>query len=99
MPTAKLAALLNRVKRLTRAPGAKSALARTLSVPRQRVTHWINEHKSPSAEDALRLLEWVTAAEAQQKKRPARVSARAGQKARKKPNNEKQKPARLRRKK
>lgn len=83
MPPALLAALLTRVKRAVKPRGAKVALARDLGVPKQRVTQWLKEHNAPTAEDALRLLEWVTAAEAQQKKTPPMLLTSTGRKTRK----------------
>jgi hypothetical protein len=73
MPPDLYARLLVRVRRATRAPGAKSALARALSVPRQRVSEWLKPHgaSAPSAAKTLELLEWVTAAEAKPQKNAA----------------------------
>jgi transcriptional regulator with XRE-family HTH domain len=49
--------------------GAKAKLARHLGVTRQAVSEWIRrENRAPSAEYALRLLEWVTAEEVKQSK-------------------------------
>ena len=48
--------------------GEKAALARELGVHRQSVGLWLSESAvMPSAETTLHLLEWVKAAEAQQK--------------------------------
>jgi DNA-binding phage protein len=88
--------LLVRVRRLVDAPGAKAGLARELGVTRQAVNKWLTEEGAPSAEITLRLLEWVEAAEAQQKTDPGGASTPPGQMAqqRKSTINEKPKPGR-----
>ncbi len=62
--------LLSRVSLATKARGRKVALAKFLNVPQPRVSEWIHGNGEPSGENALRLLEWVTAEEAQQKESP-----------------------------
>lgn len=44
--------------------GAKARLARELGVSKQVVNAWLTGDGTPGAENALRLLEWVTAYEA-----------------------------------
>lgn len=55
--------LLERVRKATKTPGAKSQLARDLGVTRQAVNRWIHDNNKPSAETALHLLAWVKALE------------------------------------
>jgi len=59
--------LLGRVSLATKARGKKAALAKFLKLPPPRVSEWLHGAGEPSGEIALRLLEWVTAEEAQQK--------------------------------
>ena len=49
----------------------KAVLARSLGVSQARVSHWLHGVSAPNAEDALRLLEWVTETEAKQQKTAA----------------------------
>ena len=83
MSSSMLKQLLERVRRVTKARGAKKALADALSVQKAQVSQWLTDKRSPNAEDTLRLLKWVTEAEAEQTKDPARVSPRTGQKTQK----------------
>jgi transcriptional regulator with XRE-family HTH domain len=59
--------LLDRVRRGTKAKGQKAALAKFLNVSQSRVSEWLRGKNEPGGEITLRLLEWVTAQEAQQK--------------------------------
>jgi transcriptional regulator with XRE-family HTH domain len=89
----KLRRLLDRVQRLTAARGSKAALAKTLGVPKQRVTGWLNGASAPNAETTLQLLEWATVEEAKQKNAPERALTRPGRAAhQRKSTNEKPKP-------
>lgn len=54
--------------------GKRAALARELGVARQTVSGWLLGLVAPNAEMTLRLLEWVTAAEAKQEKNAENVS-------------------------
>lgn len=49
----------------------KLELALAMGVSQARVSQWLHRANAPNAEDALRLLEWVTAAEDQQKQTAA----------------------------
>lgn len=71
--TPRLAKLFVRVRRLTTERGAKSRLADILGVERARITEWIKGDFEPGGEITLKLLEWVTAAEAKQQKKRAPV--------------------------
>jgi len=75
--------LLIRVRRATIKRGAKKALADALGVQKAQVSQWLAGKRSPNAEDALRLLKWVTTAEAQQKETPAVLQAQPGRLTRK----------------
>ena len=78
----------------TRAPGAKAALAERFEVSPAAVSQWLSGASAPTADTTLRLLEWVTAEEAQQQtKRTGRASTRPALKTRegKSTNNEKTK--------
>lgn len=85
--------LIARVSRATGGPGAKSALARSLDVPRQRVSEWLRGDTSPNAAKTLELLAWVEAKEAEQKN-AERAATRSARKTRtsKNKSNEKAKP-------
>jgi transcriptional regulator with XRE-family HTH domain len=65
--------------------GARAALAREFGVTPQAVAEWLSGASAPTAETTLRLLEWVTAEEAQskQKKRAGSGSTRPALKTRK----------------
>lgn len=54
---------LKRLRDATARRGAKSRLARSLGVSSGAVTQWLSGHASPTAENTLRLLAWVTAEE------------------------------------
>jgi transcriptional regulator with XRE-family HTH domain len=57
--------LQRRLRMATRTRGAKASLARELGVDRQLVTEWLKHAtRGPSAETALRLLEWIGEIEA-----------------------------------
>jgi hypothetical protein len=59
--------LVTRLKTATSKHGAKAQLAREFGVSKQVVHAWLTGEGTPGAENTLRLLEWVTAKEAQQK--------------------------------
>src|ERR1039458_10150922 len=65
-----------RLSRAVSAYGAKSALAREFNVTPASVSEWLSGERAPTAETTLRLLHWVNAYEAQQKKGPGRASTR-----------------------
>lgn len=56
-----LQALIDRVRIVVAAPGAKAKLARHLGVPSQRISQWLSGRtkRMPGGEMALRLLRWV----------------------------------------
>lgn len=91
--------LLARVSRATMEHGAKKALADALGVQKAQVSQWLTSKRSPNAEDTLRLLEWVTTAEAKQKKEPSGGDTPKGRVTRKSKNttNEKAKSDRRKR--
>ena len=70
--------LLGRVALATKARGKKAALAKFLHIPPPRVSEWLHGAGEPSGEITLRLLEWVTAEEAQQKEPPGGVKSSTG---------------------
>lgn len=69
--------LLDRLAQATLPRGKKAALARFLKVPASRVSEWIHAAREPGGEITLRLLEWVTAEEAQRQKSPGAVTSDA----------------------
>ena len=89
--------LRRRLAAVTGGPGVKAQLARELGVSRQAVNEWLSR-TAPSAGLTLRLLQWVTAAEAKQKQsagsvsdaRPAHVT-RARKSKHEKPNSDRKK--------
>ncbi len=64
----RLPELLARVRNAASHWGGKSELARILGVKPQTVSQYLNGRSQPSAEVALRMLDWVTAREAKTKK-------------------------------
>jgi transcriptional regulator with XRE-family HTH domain len=60
---AQLPNLLERLKKATAEPGAKSALAEFLDVPLASLSRWLSGEREPGGETTLRLLQWVEAAE------------------------------------
>jgi transcriptional regulator with XRE-family HTH domain len=74
--------LLSRLSQATRQRGKKTALAKLLRVPPPRISEWLRGTKEPGGEITLRLLEWVTAEEAQQQNAPSSVTSTARSKAR-----------------
>jgi transcriptional regulator with XRE-family HTH domain len=73
--------LRGRLASATSGPGEKARLAREIGVSRQAVSEWITRRKNaPSSETTLRLLAWVTEAEAQQKNRTRRAETPRAQK-------------------
>ncbi len=99
MPPALLALLIARVERATRRRGERSALARELGVPRQRVNQWLRHGVAPSAEVALQLQNWVNDPARKQQKEPGRGATRPGRMTRtdKSTSNEKAKSDRRKR--
>jgi hypothetical protein len=87
-------ALVDRLKLLTSAKGAKAQLARDLKTSRQAVNKWFSGKGAPSAELTLRLLYWVSESEVKQIKNAGSVSAQPARKtrARKSSSHEKQSP-------
>jgi transcriptional regulator with XRE-family HTH domain len=73
--TPKIDRLMSRLKGATSDRGSKSALARQLGVPPQRINDWLNGTSVPGGEVALQMLEWVTAKEAQSKPKKRAGSA------------------------
>ncbi len=73
--TPKLDKLIARVQRLTRAAGARCALAEVLKVSPQHLNHWLSGSREPGGEITLTLEKWATAAEAKQKKTPGVLRA------------------------
>ena len=77
-----------RILRATAELGAKASLAREFGVSTATVSQWLADGAQrrvfPTAENTLRLLEWVSAREAQQqpKKRAGRASTRPALKTR-----------------
>jgi transcriptional regulator with XRE-family HTH domain len=59
-----LPGLLKRVAALTKPKGMKTELAKTLGVPPARISEWLGERGSPTADVALKLLRWVERQEA-----------------------------------
>lgn len=86
--TSRLADLLKRARAATAERGAQRRLAEFLGVPRQHVHRWLSGAQEPGGETTLRLLEWVTASEANQKKTPAVSLPQPARKARAKPRDE-----------
>ena len=60
--------LRTRLKAATRTPGARVKLARVFGVSTAAVSQWLSGASAPKADTTLRLLKWVTVAEAKQKK-------------------------------
>ncbi len=76
--------LRSRLRAATAGRGAKSELARQLTVRASAVSQWLSGESLPTAENTLRLLEWVAAREArQQKKAPEVLKTRPAPKTRK----------------
>ena len=76
--------LIQRVKNATSSYGSKAQLASAIGVPRQRINDWLSGCRAPGGEYTLKLLEWVTEAEAKQQKAPGDViSIAKGEKTRK----------------
>jgi transcriptional regulator with XRE-family HTH domain len=74
--------LLNRLKSATKERGKKTSLANYLGLPLASVSQWLSGDREPGGETTLRLLEWVTAEEAQQNKNPGSASTQPGRKTR-----------------
>lgn len=90
--------LRKRMQKVAAIYGAKSKIALACGVTRQAVDQWLGGESAPKAETTLRLLEWVAAEEANQKKsagsvsetRPARKT-RARKSKYEKPNSDQKK--------
>ena len=65
--SSRFARLRKRLNAATSQRGKKSELARYLNVPPARVLEWLAGLHEPGAEVTLRMLEWVTAQEANHK--------------------------------
>lgn len=90
--TPELDELCKRVRRLTKADGAKPALADHLGVHVSLFYGWLAGRNEPGGEATLRMQKWADEAEDQpQKKRPDVLQARPT-KARKKANQTNEKP-------
>jgi len=63
--------------------GCRAALARVLHVTPQALNEWLQGRSAPPAEQTLRLLKWVTAEEATQKKRAGSAETRPARETRK----------------
>lgn len=63
------AVLLERIRNVTQRSGSKVALAAALGVTKSAVSQWLAGRAQPSAEKTLRMLNWVAAEEAKNKKR------------------------------
>jgi transcriptional regulator with XRE-family HTH domain len=74
--------VIAKVKAATEARGSRSRLAGYLGVPPQRLNDWLSGEHEPSAETALRLLDWVTANEAKQKAPEHATNTPGGRKTR-----------------
>jgi transcriptional regulator with XRE-family HTH domain len=68
--------LAKRIAALTSPPGAKARLAEHFTTSRQAVNKWLSGKGAPNADLTLRLLDWVQAEEAKQKRSPGRASTR-----------------------
>ena len=78
-----LGQLLRRLAHATREHGKKAALAKHLNLTMPRISEWLSGVKEPGGKNTLRLLEWVTAEEANQIKSPGNVSPSPRPKTRK----------------
>jgi transcriptional regulator with XRE-family HTH domain len=81
--TPKIDRLIVRLKNATRQHGLKSALARKLGVPPQRLNDWLSGTSVPGGEVVLQILDWVTAVEVEQKKRAGSALTQPALKTRK----------------
>lgn len=80
--SSRIASLLNRVRAATAAHGAKTKLANAIGVRPAQISDWLAPNgKTPSAEHALALQEWLTGAEANPKKTPDVLLAHPARKA------------------
>jgi transcriptional regulator with XRE-family HTH domain len=75
--------LRNRICKIGSKRGIKTALAKNFGVSQSVVSQWFKGVTVPTAENALRLLEWVTAEEAKQQKSPGRARTRPERQTRK----------------
>jgi transcriptional regulator with XRE-family HTH domain len=68
--------LRERLKTATSSKGARAELARVFHVSTAAVSQWLSGDSAPKADTTLRLLQWVTVAEAQHKKRAGSAETR-----------------------
>jgi transcriptional regulator with XRE-family HTH domain len=61
-----MAALIERLGRLTEPVGMKGKLAKALGVPQPRVSEWLSGKNAPGGETTLKMLRWVQEQESQQ---------------------------------
>jgi transcriptional regulator with XRE-family HTH domain len=87
-----LQVLLARVAQATDERGKQASLASFLKVSPARVSEWVRGVKEPGGEYTLRLLEWVTAEEAQQKSLGGAENAAKGKTRLSKEHHEKSGP-------
>jgi transcriptional regulator with XRE-family HTH domain len=83
--------LRSRIRALTDRHGARAQLAREFEVTPQAVAEWLSGASAPTAETTLRLREWVSEAEAKQKKRAGSATTRPALKTRKSKSNKHEK--------
>jgi hypothetical protein len=82
--------LLSTARRLTKARGMKTQLAKAVDAPLPRVSDWLAGNYLPSGERALKLRDWVRQQEAQQQQQsPGSVTPPPGPKTQSKASNEK----------
>lgn len=93
-----LDSLIERAKRACepRGSGKRKLLAKFLGVPMPRISEWLNGTNTPGGPTTLRLLEWVTAEEANQQKGSgsAQTPPKPKTRTRKATSNETNKPGR-----
>lgn len=98
VPPASWKELRLRLEAALGASGAQAALARSFGVSTAAVSQWLSGATTPKADTALRLLQWVTVAEAKQKKSAGGAETRPALKTRKRKSKH-EKPRSDRRKK
>jgi transcriptional regulator with XRE-family HTH domain len=75
--------LRNRLRVATRERGAQAEIARLLEVTPQAVAEWLAGASAPTADNTLRLFDWITKREAQQKQSAGSGRTRPARKTRK----------------
>jgi transcriptional regulator with XRE-family HTH domain len=91
--------LRSRLEKVTRRPGARAALAREFDVSTAAVSQWLSGVSAPTADNTVRLANFVERAEANQKQnagpvsetRPAKRSKKGRSKQNEKPNSNRKK--------